>query len=199
MQPGWTGASGADAAAWNTCDLGRVRIPGIVTVSAEKGRDVDFKKAKGQDGGTTQDNGATQGKVTIDVILPRESHWDEWQRILPAIDPVKVGGVKKPLEISHPEPNSRGIRSVYVTMIRGMPPTARGGKRFQIECLEWFPAPKTTKGAKKGAIPESFLNRASTSGTEILPTDSLTVLTNIFGPEEAPFTNEQLLNNLLQG
>jgi len=146
--PYWTEAGGDESSAWNTCILGDAWLPGICTVSVDGvGRDVDKKKTKGKDGFALQDNGATGAKITIEVVLLSQDDWTIWQQILPKIHPVKAGGVKTPLEIQHPEPNVLGIRSIYIKNIRGVPPTAKGGKRYVIDCEEWFPQPKDTKGA----------------------------------------------------
>jgi hypothetical protein len=149
--PYWADNDPAQAAAWNTCVLGSVQLPGICIVKAKKGRHFDTKKAKGQDGYTSKDNGATEGKVTISMTLATRADWIAWQKVRPLIDPNRPGATRSPLEIKHPECADRGIINVYVVEIEGEPPTARGGKRFTIDCTEWFPQAKTSKGAGKDA------------------------------------------------
>lgn len=186
-QPDWI----TDPVAWNTVVLGPVTLPGVCVVTSKKGRDVDFKKAPEQDGGTDTDKGSTPGEVTISVTL-KASQWELWQQIAPQIDPNRPGATTAPLEIRHPEPNSRGIRNVRVLDISGGTPTAKGGKTFTIKCREWFPAPKPTKkGAKKDAV-QSMLNNQPTRYTsfiygrdgqldQLAPEDSESVFQNLFG------------------
>jgi hypothetical protein len=143
--PYWAETNQVESSAWNTCILGKDFLPGICVVTAEKGRAVDIKKAKGQDGYTMTDNGMTAGKVTIVMTLVNKNDWLAWQQVRPRIDPNRPGGTRKPLEIVHPEPQDRGIQNVVVLNIKGAAPTARGGKVITIECTEWFAAPKPVK------------------------------------------------------
>ncbi len=156
-QPYWAEIDQTESASWNTCALGQDYLPGVCVVSAEKGRDLDIKKAKGQDGYTMTDNGMTAGKVTIVMTLATKEDWILWQQIRPRIDPNRPGGARKPLTIYHPEAQDRGIQNVVVKNIAGSPPTARGGKVITIECSEWFPKPKPAKapGPKYNYQPEA--------------------------------------------
>lgn len=138
-----------DPSAWNNPILGDITLPGICVVTAEKGRDVDRKKAKGQDGYTIHDNGMGPGSVTIVMTLPNRAAWLAWQKIRPTIDPNRAGKIRAPLGIQHPQAADRGIDNVYVKNVKCSPPTARGGMVVTIECEEWFPAPKKTKAASK--------------------------------------------------
>jgi hypothetical protein len=147
--PYWADNNPAEAAAWNTVRLGSVQLPGVCVVKAKKGRDVDLKKAKGLDGYGMTDNGASPGKVTIDVTLTSRDDWSKWQKIRPLIDPNRPGATRNPMEIKHPETEDRNIRNIYVDDIEGEPPSARAGKKFRISCTEWFPKTQTSKGAKK--------------------------------------------------
>jgi len=150
-QPYWADNDPAEAAAWNTVRLGSVQLPGLCVVKAKKGRDVDLKKAKGQDGYGSTDNGATAGKVTITVTLATRQDWIDWQKVRPLIDPNRPGATRSPLEIRHPETADRGILNIYVDEIGGEPPSARAGKKFTIDCTEWYPQAKASKGAGKTA------------------------------------------------
>lgn len=150
-QPYWADNNPAEAGAWNTVRLGSVQLPGLCVVKAKKGRKLDTKKAKGQDGYASKDNGATEGKVTITVTLATRQHWIDWQKIKPLIDPNRPGATRSPLEIKHPECADRGIQNIYVVDIEGEPPSAKGGKRYTIDCTEWFPQTKPSKGAGKDA------------------------------------------------
>ncbi len=161
--PFWGDNDQAKAAVWNTCRLGDVQLPGICSVKPKKGRDVDIKKAKGQDGHTMEDHGSSVGEVAITLILYDRASWEAWQKVRPTIDPNRPGATRKPLEIQHPACADRGIKDVYVVDIDADPPTARGGMRITIHCKEWFAAPKKSKGASKltKTIPVTALRQNS--------------------------------------
>lgn len=143
--------------AWNTVRLGNWFLPGICLVTASRGRDIDFKKAPGKDGGTSTDKGTTAGKVKIRVTMNARQWREQWLVILPHIEPAQ-GKPVGPLGIVHPEPNSRGIMVVEVKDISSAPPTARGGVTYDIDCQQWFPRPKDTKGKKAayGSLPKLY-------------------------------------------
>lgn len=145
--PFWGGDT-IEESAWNFCWLGEDLLPGIVEVTCPKTRSVDVKKQKGTDGAELEDTGYEPAKVTIKLKITDAEQWEAWLAVLPKIDPQKPGGLRQPLAILHPEPNSMGVTTVYVTTISGDPPTARSGKTITIECLQWFPAPKATKTSK---------------------------------------------------
>lgn len=145
---------------WNSVTLGPVVIPGLCVVTASKGRDVDLQKSKGKDGHSLKDNGAAPGEVTIDVTLTNVEQWERWQKIRPTIDPNRPGGVRNPLQIRHPECADRGIAAVYVKKITGLPPTAKSGKRFKIDCAEFVASPKKAKTNTK-TLPAKKLRQNS--------------------------------------
>jgi hypothetical protein len=150
LVPGWTGAT-PDDSAWNTCYLGDVRIPGICTISdIEVGVNVDTKTAKGSDSPTSTDNGVKPAEFTINVWLT-ERDWPEFQRVLPSFNPRRPGRERGPLTIVHPGANHLGIEHVRVLKIKTAGPTANGGKRYQLACVEWFDKPKPVKKPPKGA------------------------------------------------
>lgn len=146
-QPGWETATD-EAQAWNFCWLGPHFLPGIVKVRSRKARDIDKHKVKGDDGNYLEDEGYAGGQVTIELTLTTEEQWLEYQRILPFIDPEQLGGQKSPLSIVHPEPNAKGIHTVYVTSIDGDPPDSKDGKTEVIECEQFFPIVKKKKTTK---------------------------------------------------
>lgn len=142
--PGWTGET-ADDAAWNTVYLGDVQIPGFCSIRGLKvGVNVDTKTAKGSDQPTSTDNGLKPAEFTIDVWLNR-SHWDEWQRVFPSFNPRRPGRERGPLIIIHPDCAALEITTVRVLSVETSGPTANGGKRYAINCVEWFDKPKPVK------------------------------------------------------
>src|SRR3990167_2389901 len=151
--PYWIGPAETNtAAAWNHCILGAAALPGLVTVTVKRSTKVDVQNPKGADGAYVVDEGADPAAITIDVQLVTQSDWEAWQIELPKIAGTTPGKKREPLEIYHPECSVFGVAAVYVTSVSGDAPTARGGKSYTIECIEYLPAPKKPKSkAKKGA------------------------------------------------
>ncbi|MEN6535506.1 MAG: hypothetical protein ABFD89_17715 [Bryobacteraceae bacterium] len=142
--PFW-GGEAAEQRAWDTCEIDGITIENV-SVECPKERDIDVKKSKGSDGAKFSDNGYTPAKVTIKVQINTREEWNHWcGTVFPGLDPQKLGGLKKPLRIKHPEPNSRGITVIYITKIKGEPPSASKGKVETIEALHWVPEAKKTK------------------------------------------------------
>jgi hypothetical protein len=145
--PGWSGAGGTQDAAWRQVVLGDVFLPGVCTVNGlECGVDIDTKKGKGHDRPHSTDNGVNASKFNIEVWLT-EKDWEYWTSIVDKINP-RMNRQRGPLEIIHPEPNALGITHVRILSLSGSAPTARGGKKFRIDVVEWFDAPPIpVKGA----------------------------------------------------
>jgi hypothetical protein len=146
-QPGWE-TEGIDAQAWNFCWLGDDLLPGIVEVTSRKSRAIDKHKSKGTDGCFLEDEGYEGGSVTIRLTLINAEQWQAYQDLLTNIDPEQIGGLKRPLSILHPEPNAKGITTVYVTEISGGHPSSASGKVEVIECEQYFPVVKPKKTSK---------------------------------------------------
>lgn len=147
--PTWTGSGGPGDAAWRTVILGDVALPGICTVSGlECGVDIDTKKAKGHDAPTSKDNGVEASKFWIEVWLT-ESTWPLWLAVVDKIHPRRPGRERAAVEIKHPEPNVLGITHVRILKVSGTPPTARGGKKYRIDVVEYFAEPKAVKDTGK--------------------------------------------------
>lgn len=142
-QPFW-GGDWLDSQAWNLCKLGDVVLPGISTVRVVKKRKLDKKRSRGRDGIKLKDNGC-EATVEIELVIFNEALWTEYQRIYPHFDPQRAGGERAPLQIFHPEPNSKGIDVVYIEEINGEPPEPGGKKIEVIRCSQWFPELKETK------------------------------------------------------
>ena len=146
-QPGWE-VEGLDAQAWNFCWLGGKLLPGVVEVTSDKARKVDKQTPKGTDGNFLADEGYAGGTVQIRITMINDEQWQAYQALLPSIDPEQVGGLKRPLEIVHPEPNSKGIKTIFVEKISGSPPTSKSGKVETLDCQQWFPEVKKAKTSK---------------------------------------------------
>lgn len=146
-QTGWE-VEELDAQAWNFVWLGDSLLPGIAEVTSDKGRAIDKHKSKGVDGNYLEDEGYEGGTVTIRLRIINDEQWQAYQAMLPSIDPEQIGGLKQPLAILHPEPNSKGINTVYVTRINGGHPSSSAGKVEIIECEQFFPIVKKKKTSK---------------------------------------------------
>ncbi|MFZ5891274.1 MAG: hypothetical protein ACOY0T_09510 [Myxococcota bacterium] len=146
--PTWTGSGGTRDAEWNTVVLGDVVLPGICTVEGLScGINVNTKRAKGQDGPRSKDNGIEPSKFVIHVWLA-EKHWGAWQAIVDRIHPRRPGRQRQPVEIKHPEPNVLGITHVRIISFIGEAPTGTRGKKYRIVVEEWFDEPKEVKVKK---------------------------------------------------
>ncbi len=137
---------------WDLLWLGGDLMPGLATVDAEVARKIDIQPVKGSDGATIADEGYIPSPINIALKLWLKAHWLEWQRVLPAIHPRQIGGLRRPLEIWHPAAEVLGIETIYVTKIGS--PRGEGGKDpriIPIEAIQWFPAPKPAKTSSKAA------------------------------------------------
>jgi hypothetical protein len=165
--PYWVG-SDADETAWAACWLGDDYLPGRSIVTADGPRyEVDVQKGKSADGARLKDVGFQPGTCTIELTIFTREQWEAWLQVLPRISPSKPGGIRRPLQIVHPEPNLVGIQTVVITKIKGQPPTAKGGKVYTIDCLQWFPSVKATKPTAKPATKD--LTKESFKGTPLIP------------------------------
>lgn len=133
--------------AWDTLRLGGFTFPGIVEVDGDVSRDIEQKKAKGQDNPTITDNGYNAAKVKIVLRIYSQTQWTELQSLVPEIHPRRKGGIRNPVELIHPAPNLLGVSSVYVTAI-GFPKIDSDKQLVMtIEAIEWIPAPPPVKKA----------------------------------------------------
>ena len=135
---------------WDLCILGGEALPGIATVGTTVARKLDIKEVKGQDGGELDDQGYKNAPVTITLQLWEEWQWEEWQRIVPGFHPRNKGGSRDPLEIFHPEPNSKGVTQVYLSEIAPIR-IENGIGTITLKCVEWFSKTKTKKAGNNSA------------------------------------------------
>jgi hypothetical protein len=139
---------------YDTCQLGGMTLPGLAQLTANIGRKLDVKQAKGVDGATITDNGSEVEDVQIVLTMWTRPQWSAYQQILPAIDPNNQKGKTTPKDIVHPMVNLHGIRRVYVTKISSPQPSRlKGAFEITIQCKGWRPEPKNpvskTNTAKK--------------------------------------------------
>lgn len=150
-QPFWVTDDQSDLA-WDFCWLGEDLLPGIASLSVETAREIDVQRQKGSNGANLSDDGYEPATVSITLQIYTADQWATWQKVRPKIDPRNAGGLKRPLQIVHPETADAGVENVYVRRISTSNPSARSGKTISIDCIEWFPAPKP---AKKSTTPKA--------------------------------------------
>jgi len=146
--PWWDDPSGS----WDTVVLGGYVFPGIVTISGAVERDIEVKKAKGEDGATLKDNGYSPAQVDINLRVKDEEEWMALQMLLPNIHPRTKGGERSPVSLVNPVPNLLGVNSIYIKKI-GFP-VLLDTKEVSIDIsgFEWQQQPKKVKkGAGGGA------------------------------------------------
>lgn len=133
---------------WDIVQLGQVFLPGVCTIeNFEIGRDIDVQKRKKKEKARIRDNGLSP--ITFDIIVELTGRqWRDWLKVLPYIQP-KEGGVRTPITITHPMPNSHGVQDIYIHKIKVPAPSARKGMKIEIHVGEWFEEEVESKGASK--------------------------------------------------
>lgn len=133
---------------WHTLNLGGEVWPGLWTVTTDGiKRELKISKAKGEDGLSIRDEGMTAPRVVCEgIILSRE--FPALQEKLRKHSPKQPGGLRTPLTIVHPIPNTLGIDKIYIDGTTITHPTSADPMRCKLECIQWFPAPKPVKKGK---------------------------------------------------
>jgi hypothetical protein len=173
-----------DARSWDFCWLGDDLLPGVATVEVtDNGRDVDVQKPKGSNGVSLKDNGVGAAKVKITLQIYTGTQYDAWLKLRKRIDPKNAGGIREPKTISHPETDEAGVKGVYVKQIQAAPPTAKSGRTYTIDCVEWFPQPVKAKSTQKIKPPGNASGRQGLPG-ETIPLTAVEGLDGLdLGPE----------------
>ena len=135
--------------AWDTCVLGNVELPGIAEVEVETERDLDVKSGSGTTGGTITDKGYKPGEVKIKLRMWNRYMLGILESFMQRASP-KRNTASTAFDIIHPTTQLHGITSVAIQKMSGPKKAADGSWEFNIDCVEWFPAPKknTTKTTK---------------------------------------------------
>lgn len=134
-----------DPEPWDTLVLGADNMPGTWVVESDGiKRELKISKAKGEDGLSIRDEGMTAPRVSCQGQILSEE-FERLKAILKTITPLKVGGVRTPLTIVHPIPNTLGIDKIYIDGISIKQPTSSSPMVCTLECIQWFPAPKKVK------------------------------------------------------
>jgi len=143
-------ASDDIASRFNTCLLGTLWLPGVVTFEVTKsGRDIDAQKPKGQNKAYTEDNGDVLREGTITVWTPgvNSPEYLVLQDVLQAISPNSPSASKGPHEIVHPEAENQGIETIQIRSVLPRPPTAKDGYVVKLSWIEYVEKPKPVKKA----------------------------------------------------
>ncbi len=161
---------GADGDAWSVVWLGGELLPGLAEVTTAPSRDIDVQKSSGSDGARLKDTGYQPAEVTIALRMSSQEQLQAWEALLPSLHPRRPGGLRQPLAIQHPNPNSFGVVNVYPKKISA-PPPVDGVWTVTIECLEWFPGPKKAPKASAPKTGETTTDPATASPATIASPD----------------------------
>lgn len=137
---------------WSTCIIGGDVLPGVATVECNVKRDIEKQKKKGDDGASLVDQGYEPSTVSISLVQWLDEQWESWLKILAKIHPRAKGGVRTPQQIVHPEPNHKGVDTIYIEEI--MPTVVGTGAEYgkwtiPIKATQWFPQAKPAKSKMK--------------------------------------------------
>lgn len=138
---------GPTAYQWDDLWLGGVKFPGIARVTGSGiQRKLDVQRKKGAAGAKLKDEGDDPGTGTIELRMWTTAQFEEYQRLLPDINPRKRGGTKFVLDVFHPVLNLANINRIYM---KGLPlvdhDKRMGTITARMEFLEWFPEPVPQK------------------------------------------------------
>jgi hypothetical protein len=139
----------ADASAWDTAILGGRRLPGLVKVEGEPGRNIDVNTTPGSDGATIIDKGYAVAKPTIKVTIWTPQQWDDLQAILAIIAPKPGKSSKKPppaVPLVHPGANAVGINAVLIVGTPILQHVGKGVHEMSIKCVQWLKPKKMAYG-----------------------------------------------------
>lgn len=126
------------------------RLPGVARVS---GRGVehklDVKKTPGKDGAVFSDLGRELANFTVTLTLQSATEWEDFKKIVPALQPLNQTGKLEAITISHPALNALGIAASYCQRV-GIPHPGSvvGTYEVELEFLEYRPP----KGSKDGGV-----------------------------------------------
>lgn len=144
----------APDATWDFLYFDDFLLPGICTLSIDKGRAVQIDKSKDENGNTLTDNGYEGAKISgaLKICGPDDDvagQLLELERAMREFDPASSNGVARPIVITHPQATLHNVRSIYAVKWGSKTPT---GDDFIVtfEALEWFPAPKPVKKGGAG-------------------------------------------------
>lgn len=169
--PFWDTA--VNAMAWDTLILGGNVWPGVASLSGQGvSRDIDVKKAPGEDGATFTDKGYEPARLTARLLIYNWQDFAMLQMLLPDVHPRRKGGTTQPLDIYHPITALLGIQTVYVDKIPIVEhDKANGWISVELSMIEWMPAPKpkSPQGTpKSGESPDDLAKKALEAAQKVI-------------------------------
>jgi hypothetical protein len=137
---------------WDTVHLGDMTLPGIATLTIERGRKADKKAAKGKQKATVTVQGYEAADVKITLRLLSREDLRALNELLPRIEPIPDKGTATEADaydLAHPVAAMRGVNSILVLKIDG--PTLQDGiMSITFTCIEFEAPKKAGVGSGKG-------------------------------------------------
>ena len=144
---------------FNSLEFDGMFSPGVVALSGhDREQSIDVKESDGQKGATTTWKGTKPGGFTATFSLVYNettgaddfAEWDLFvERLWGTIPPRVAKPVAK--DVSHPDLERNGIRSVVVRKIGGMMHDGKGGATIAVEFSEYFPPKPVKTGSPSGS------------------------------------------------
>jgi hypothetical protein len=160
-----------DPKAWSAATIGPHTLQRVRLHIDSIGRKIDEQQPKGTNKAYSEDQGSTLAKLTLEVWI-NSREYDAWRAIMVDLNPRNASSSTGPFELKHPEANDFGVKMVQIVAISSSAPTARSGKVYKIQLLEYVQKPKPVKKAPVKefksvneiyANPNSILNPLSTT------------------------------------
>lgn len=131
-----------DPAAWSTCTIAGVKIPGLSSVDG-KGFDnrVDRKKIPGSNGQRITQIGFDPADFTIRTRVWTKTQLNSYLAVVSSVKPKKKGSLPDPVTIDHPALTLWGVTSCLV--LSGSIPKANNEEApqwytIELHCIEQF-------------------------------------------------------------
>jgi len=130
--------------AWDVIYLGSQQLPGIVEVSVRKLRDIDKKKAAGQNGATLTLHGFDPAEGDIKVTIWTPQQFIDLQTMLRAILIPSGKSQPDPLDVTHPKFQTAGVTSVVPVGIDSIDKgSVQGTMTLTLKVVEYIARSKT--------------------------------------------------------
>jgi hypothetical protein len=137
-----------DLKLWNTAQVGPYVLPGRFECDPiPLKRNLDVKKPGGKSGASITDKGYELAKFKGRLHITSKAQHDEFQRILPHLNPRREGATKDPFELKYATVIEAGITAVTIEHL-DLPPFDTKSKRvITFTFQEWV---EDSKPVKKG-------------------------------------------------
>lgn len=148
---------GDDPAAWSTCAIAGVTIPGLTQIDGNGFENkVDRKKVPGTNGVKLTHIGYDPADFVIRTKLWTGDQFADYaQSVVPVIRPAKKGAPPQPVEVHHPALTFWGV-SACLVLKGGIPkPNKEETPDFyivELHCIEYMPPGKVTVQTAKKSV-----------------------------------------------